>query len=51
MGDFNEILSHDENVGSGIQRQGPIDDFRDRVSHCGLLDLGFRGCPYTWCNK
>ncbi|GAA0174295.1 hypothetical protein LIER_27717 [Lithospermum erythrorhizon] len=44
MGDFNDILCHEEKNG-GNTRTGSMAMFRDFVRQCGLLDLGFSGHP------
>jgi hypothetical protein len=28
-----------------------MDGFRDAVSFCGFIDLGYIGLPYTWDNR
>ena len=51
MGDFNEILSVDEHVGEVPGMYGRMEDFNEVVNRCGLLDMGFRGVPFTWDNR
>ena len=51
MGDFNEILSVDEHVGEVPGMYGRMEDFNEMVNRCGLLDMGFRGVPFTWDNR
>lgn len=50
-GDFNSILANDEKVGGRPKSQSDIDNFRRVVDSCGMLDLGFVGDPFTWCNR
>ena len=50
FGDFNEILHPGEKIG-GLDRDAKqMEDFRECLSRCGLLDLGFFGQHHTWCN-
>ncbi|KAL5740942.1 hypothetical protein ACOSQ2_030122 [Xanthoceras sorbifolium] len=50
-GDFNEILRGAEKEG-GLARMGSaIDGFREAVDSCNLLDMGFSGNKFTWCNR
>ena len=49
-GDFNEILHPDEKLGWRERDANQIRDFRDVLSRCGLVDLGFVGQKFTWCN-
>ncbi|KAL5859559.1 hypothetical protein ACOSQ4_000855 [Xanthoceras sorbifolium] len=50
-GDFNEILRGDEKEG-GLARMGSaMDGFREAVDSCNLLDMGFSGSKFTWCNR
>ncbi|KAG6629896.1 hypothetical protein CIPAW_14G116800 [Carya illinoinensis] len=51
MGDFNEVLSFNEKVGGRARTDRQIQEFRDLLDECGLLDLGYIGNPFTWCNK
>ncbi|XP_042958110.1 uncharacterized protein LOC122293656 [Carya illinoinensis] len=51
IGDFNEILSHDEKVGGRIRAESQMRAFREVVEECSLFDLGWRGAKYTWCNR
>ena len=48
MGDFNEVLRHDEHVGIGNRSQAQIQGFRDVVDVCGLVDLGYKGTRWTF---
>ena len=53
MGDFNEILEGEEH--SNYQNSGLITmgmrDFESVYQHCRLMDLGYQGPRFTWCNK
>nr|POE93748.1 hypothetical protein CFP56_30518 [Quercus suber] len=50
FGDFNEIAYSFEKSG-GLERDGKqMANFRDCLDRCGLLDLGFAGQRFTWCN-
>lgn len=51
-GDFNEILKGEEH--SNYVASSPTQvmlDYRDVVAYCSLMDLGFQGSRFTWCNK
>lgn len=50
-GDFNVILCHDENDGGRDKPVAELAPFQDAVDSCGLVDLGFVGERYTWCNR
>ncbi|GAV84206.1 hypothetical protein CFOL_v3_27650 [Cephalotus follicularis] len=50
MGDLNKIVSLSKKEGE-IERSGrQMDEFRRILDICGLRDLGFFGCPFTWSN-
>lgn len=51
IGDFNEVLRHDEHDGVGMRSQSQIQGFRDAVDVCGLADLGFSGTRWTFEKK
>ncbi|KAF5464386.1 hypothetical protein F2P56_014464 [Juglans regia] len=51
MGDFNEVLSPNEKCGGRIRTDKQIQAFSEVIDDCELLDLGFKGNPFTWCNK
>ena len=51
IGDFNEILHSDEYWGSGSRPFNQIVEFTRVVDDCSLLDLGFSGLKFTWCNR
>ncbi|XP_042964718.1 uncharacterized protein LOC122298940 [Carya illinoinensis] len=51
IGDFNEILSHDEKVGGRVRSENQMGLFREVVENCKLFDLGWEGNKYTWCNR
>lgn len=48
LGDFNNIMSSDEETGRLKVKNFETQDFVDCVSHLDLLDLHFVGCFYTW---
>ena len=53
MGDFNEILEgqeHSNYEDSGLSTAG-MREFEDVIQHCRLLDMGYQGPKFTWCNK
>jgi endonuclease/exonuclease/phosphatase family metal-dependent hydrolase len=51
MGDMNEIMHPREKSGPGTPDMHCINVFCDHVKQCGLIDLGYSGLAYTWCNK
>lgn len=51
MGDFNEVLSADEQFGVNEREQWQVAAFQDVVNDCRLADLGYHGLPYTWDNR
>ena len=51
MGDFNEILHPNEYWGSGSHPYTQIVEFHRTINDCSLLDLGFEGPRFTWCNN
>ena len=48
--DFNEIVHSDEKVGWLDRDARQMEGFRECLSDCALVDLGFVGQRYTWCN-
>ncbi|KAL0306821.1 UNVERIFIED_CONTAM: hypothetical protein Sradi_6099400 [Sesamum radiatum] len=51
MGDFNAILSQDENRGGRPFASASRNSLRYELDCCNLIDLGFSGPKYTWTNK
>lgn len=50
-GDFNEILHLSEKYGGSNICSSPMDQFRDIITQCGLVDFGYEGVPFTWTNN
>jgi hypothetical protein len=50
LGDFNEIVSLGENPSSSIRPRGQMEAFQSTLNDCNLLDFGFLGPKFTWCN-
>ena len=48
--DFNEIVHPEEKLGWLDQDADQMWNFRECLGRCGLLDLGFMGQSFTWCN-
>ena len=49
-GDFNEIMQSDEKLGWLDRDARQMKVFRECLSDYGLIDLGFVGRRFTWCN-
>lgn len=47
-GDFNSILFEHEKRGGAPFNHQSCQPFQDFISSCNLLDLGFKGPPFTW---
>lgn len=50
VGDFNDILHHSEKQGGNIRLPNSFVRFRDWMFECDMLDMGFKGCCFTWSN-
>ncbi|KAL0352330.1 UNVERIFIED_CONTAM: hypothetical protein Scaly_1621700 [Sesamum calycinum] len=50
-GDFIEILDQSEKFGGPPRPIWQIRKFREALDQCDLVDLGFTGTPFTWCNR
>jgi hypothetical protein len=51
IGDFNEIVLSSEMQGRRPRPERQMKDFREVLDECGMMDLGYRGSPFTWCNN
>ena len=51
VGDFNVILRSAEKLSRTPPQQRLMDDFREALELTNLMDLGFKGYPYTWNNR
>ncbi|KAM6564495.1 hypothetical protein CsatB_024493 [Cannabis sativa] len=51
LGDFNEIISHDDKIGGPRRSDSQIKAFRAVVDACKLSQLSFDGQRPTWTNK
>ncbi|XP_074314558.1 uncharacterized protein LOC141649777 [Silene latifolia] len=49
-GDFNNVLHFNERLGSTVM-WGELEDFRQCVQYCQLVDIQAQGPFYTWNNK
>ena len=38
-------------MGGAVREAKQMAEFRDCLNRCGLVDLGFIGQKYTWCNR
>ncbi|KAA3490037.1 reverse transcriptase [Gossypium australe] len=46
--DFNEITSSFEKRGGRLRSERQMLDFRMALEDCNLIDIGFKGCWFTW---
>ncbi|XP_028798620.1 uncharacterized protein LOC114754051 [Neltuma alba] len=51
LGDFNDVISEEEKWGNLPIDIGRAINFQCMLADCHLIDLGFKGAKYTWCNK
>lgn len=49
-GDFNNILLVEERIGAPVITS-EFQDFKNCLGYCGLSDMKFNGCFYTWNNN
>lgn len=47
---FNKITRFAEKTGGSSQQERHMQDFWEAMDMCGLIDLGFIGSKFTWCN-
>ena len=50
IGDFNGKIFSNEKLGGAEREAKQMMAFRKCLNRCGLVDLGFIGQTYTWCN-
>ncbi|KAG5567974.1 hypothetical protein H5410_065010 [Solanum commersonii] len=51
IGDFNVITSIEEKLSGIPYNMNKSLEFIGVIEACGLIDLGYTGLPYTWCNQ
>jgi hypothetical protein len=51
IGDFNFVLDQFEKLGGRPVASSSHCPFKHFIDHLGLVDLGFVGNPFTWCNN
>jgi endonuclease/exonuclease/phosphatase family metal-dependent hydrolase len=51
LGDFNEALGQEEHFSQTPRAVNQMVAFREVLTDCNLIDLGFAGVPYTYDNK
>lgn len=49
-GDFNELIDTRDKYGGRNINQRCAKSLIDCLNFCNLVDLGFKGCKYTWSN-
>lgn len=50
-GDFNDTLSPGEKRGGVVRERWKFARFQSFVDKCGVVDMGFKGYPFTWRNN
>ncbi|OMO86542.1 reverse transcriptase [Corchorus capsularis] len=51
LGDFNDVSNAWEKMGGAVPSLARCNLFNGMITNCGLMDLGFSGPAFTWCNK
>ncbi|WMV07509.1 hypothetical protein MTR67_000894 [Solanum verrucosum] len=51
IGDFNVITSTQEKQGGREYNMNKSFEFISVIEPCGLIDIGYNGQPFTWCNQ
>lgn len=51
MGDYNEITSHEDKLNGARVPEWRLQDMRNALSYCGLIDVDFEGYRYSWSNN
>ena len=51
LGDCNEIVKNEEVQGRRQRLERQVQKFCEVLDQCGLMDLGFVGSRFTWCNN
>ncbi|KAK4731257.1 hypothetical protein R3W88_024245 [Solanum pinnatisectum] len=51
IGDFNVIVSTEEKKGGVPYNMNKSMDFISVIEACGLIDMGYSGQHFTWCNQ
>ncbi|GAA0173732.1 hypothetical protein LIER_27289 [Lithospermum erythrorhizon] len=51
MGDFNDILESEEKEGGNTPGKASMLNFRVFIREGGLLEVGYTGDTFTWCNR
>jgi len=51
IGDFNVITSIEEKFGGIPYNIHKSFEFIGVIEACGLVDIGYTGLPFTWCNQ
>ncbi|XP_060202677.1 uncharacterized protein LOC132631093 [Lycium barbarum] len=50
-GNFNSIITSEEKQGGKPHRLNKSIPFIECLQDCGLMDMGYVGCNFTWCNE
>lgn len=51
LGDFNTIIANHEKQGGSPFIASEAEELSDFIQNSALIDLGFSGSPFTWCNN
>ncbi|XP_071918894.1 uncharacterized protein [Coffea arabica] len=51
MGDFNDVCSNEEKWGGRMREEWSFHDFKNFIQETQMIDIGFEGNPWTWCNQ
>lgn len=49
-GDFNDIFNSSKKIGGRPMKLARSSKIWNYVNKCNLIDIGFKGCKFTWSN-
>lgn len=49
-GNFNDVMKANEKFEGNLINRRKVSNLWVSINYCNLMDMGFKGCTYTWSN-